>query len=1776
MAENVDNIDGTGGDDQLPPFLRKQVPITKSSGVIPPFLQKKEAAPTTQTTAPKYEEPTGPIGTVIPAYAPASNKPNSDIQGPKITVQPAKTVTTPVGLGFNTVIPTLKEDHQTQVDAASQRIHNEFKQIDPAVKSLLLDYKKQQSLANFQDQIQQKTGDMGAANTALQKAQHLLPAAAIKVGDDEVKDYKQAMLQDPALAREALYQQAKLHPDKAAKIAADVYLVDSKDRTQGTNTQQILENAKGIEKGDLTYPIWHGGQVTKPLGLVGSMAHGFQQREDQFKDYNFIADNSPEDVIKEMENRRNTPRNADEPIPVPTGLGGGFGGMVGSEGITMAKGAIPSLMAAGTGGTAEVVAPWVGAALTSPDFYKRGYANSFNKNYNDLRDEGKTPQDAYKTASDRASFDAKADVALGAVMTAIGGKLGMNASEAKFSPGFMGAVKGVAKQMGESAPEAGALGIAGGSIQALKNLNSGKEISKDVAEAVLTPIALHYGIGLIAGGSKLLHPDLYKSAVDNISKQPEDLVNKTLGEQVESKLITPQQANDAHLIIEDKRAQQEVLLNKAKDIVAKGKVEGISAEPLQHAALNDPDAFNSHLQNIAEQGHDPKTAEHTEEVFGKDLVNVAKQLYPHEDIQELIKNNRTQDLKEVDDEIKKLNPESEDYGSKKKELTDKKSSINDYYENYGKHIDTINSPKIADNETDQTGQSNAQTSQAEEVKTNGAAPSEPAPFSNQQKEAASGFIRQGLADGSIPKEYEGMNAHPEHVLNFIREGIANGKEADLEKEFGKDLMHLAKTENSYPVVKNAKNKSILKMDTDLTGDVKRLWMLPYDESKITKGRQVSSGVNDKGELGTIMNMGAMHKSMIKGAIEDGRYEEAIKERRMTSNDAKTIIESAGLDVPEDILIDAGLENKKIIKTEQNATGIEGPTTMDVRQQTGDGEEMGIGNAGHQEPAGESETENKNQGQEEKLDPYGLPFEDEASDKRSGIKNAISNPTRFERQLPKVEIPKLGSDQAVLQEGKELVDSGKINPREVVQRINSTNEGMHPDEAKAMQYYMHQLSVHETNLREGVAEAKTPIEKAEFNSHLQQVSDEIDAATEANLKSGAAWAHVGNIRQIVTDAGFNAYRERAIIKDAYGWEIPEVAKKKIDAAIKERDEAIAERLKAEERLKNSAAEKTLQKVKEVVEKEEKKTGKQRKEKIREDRKSILDELRSAIKKDTSSGYAFPFPTHTIPVIGKLAISYFKEGYVNLDELVGKVFEDIKAHFPNATKKDVRDAISQYDPLRDYAKETSKEKLELKEATINKKLASGDILDKKTNPSINFEKDTEWMKASQKAINAEYKLKQAKRTAFESKKNMYEKELMWAGRLTRLSVLSGYSVLGKLASAATIGGAMKRIPEQTIGKMYAGIFKGIAEKAPIEGMPNVDAEAKFYKEFFDPIKFGKNAIEILKSGSSPLSKRFGGGEYEHIPGLYLPTDLHQIIKDPLKRGTFEASFKNGMSWASKNGMDITDPLVIQALETAAYKRANYEIFQEQNALTKAFGKWKGNMEKAGNLGATGKFLADFMIPVSTVPTNIAKRLVSTSPLGLLRGSAKVMQAYRNGIENLSNEEADAVMRQLKQGTLGTALWLTGWFASSHFGGLYSKFNPDKKRKKGDFISNEMEINGKMIPKPVQHALPLEIMQLAATMRRIHDNYASKGDENQVTATTKAALGAIGAVIEQIPVLETVSHLYGAFNNPYEANKLKEDAQRRFEPQILKETGIINSDKKPAKTTPKKGGYKKEHRH
>lgn len=793
------------------------------------------------------------------------------------------------------------------------------------------------------------------------------------------------------------------------------------------------------------------------------------------------------------------------------------------------------------------------------------------------------------------------------------------------------------------------------------------------------------------------------------------------------------------------------------------------------------------------------------------------------------------------------------------------------------------------------------------------------------------------------------------------------------------------------------------------------------------------------------------------------------------------------------------------------------------------------------------------------------------EKVTGIKKSITEAIRQERGLPQISLPKMGTDIANLEAAKERVDSGKSNPVDIINRILEDKNGFkNHEESFDIQYYAHQLERHNDNLTKQLSEAKTPEEHANILGQKMQLSDEIDNYTAAaRIAGNIAGKVLSSFAPVINDAGVIFRNDKQIIKEVYGEDMPPEIKKKIDALTTERDEAIAQKNKVEEILRQKMAEKGFEKVRDQAKKTAKRN--ETKEALKKEEDELLKELKQSIKKDLGNiNSGIPIPKETLETLGKLAVNYFKQGVNGLEALVDKLYEGLKD--TGISRSQIKEAVANYEPLtieKEVERLNKKADLLMDKVTPptikttgNKFKPSEPIDLTKTKEQLVFRKNNDWVKANQRVSNAEYQMKTLKRKAFESEKNWYQQGLMWLGRATRLMVLSGTKVLAKLAAALTIGGGLKRIPEQAIGAIYSKAFKGISEKAPIEGNIYANSEAGFYKEFFNPKKFAKNSIDILKHGSTDLSRRLGSAEYEHIPLMYLPTDLHQIIKDPLKRAAFEGAFRNSMVWAEKNGLDINDPLVINSIENAAYKRAQYEIFQEQNWLSKKFTSYKSSLEKAGNLGATGKFIADFLIPVSTVPTNIVRRVATTSPLGLIRGGKDVINAYRNGIENLSNDQAEKVMRQLKQGTLGVGLWLIGWYGVKSFGGLYSKFNPNSKRDEDDKVSDVMMLGDTEVPKPVQHALPLEIIQVAATARRIYDNYRENKNASMPEALLAAGLGSIGALAEQIPVIETPVHAILATQDPVEADKLKEDLKRRIEPQILREYGMYDTDFKKSK--------------
>jgi hypothetical protein len=787
-------------------------------------------------------------------------------------------------------------------------------------------------------------------------------------------------------------------------------------------------------------------------------------------------------------------------------------------------------------------------------------------------------------------------------------------------------------------------------------------------------------------------------------------------------------------------------------------------------------------------------------------------------------------------------------------------------------------------------------------------------------------------------------------------------------------------------------------------------------------------------------------------------------------------------------------------------------------------------------------------------------------KPTSIKKVITEATRLEKGLPDVELPKLGKDKETLELGKKLVGTGAVKPHEVIDRVMS-NKGIYsPDEAAAMQYHMYQLRSEETNLRSQIADVDKKLEdipnskqhqdaKILLQGNLRQLDDRVEEATRANRINSRSWGNLGNIMQIEADHSFSPSNIRAIISDNYDGKMPKDVQDRLDKAISERDKALSDLKKATENF-------TVNQGGRVVERIRKSVGlvKQTKAELETEAEDLKTQLRKALKADFSRvNSGIPLPTETLAVLGKLAVNYFKQGVKDFEGLAHKIFQDVED--TGIEKSQVREYLTHYEPLREESKKRDIELLGRKERSAVKQVETGKIIDRSRKPKIVYPKDNDIIRAEQRVKDAEFKLKQEKEKSYKNTKSKTQRGLDWVIRWERRFVLSSPAILEKLGSAVTFGGAFRRLPEEAIGGMWSGLFKAMADKAPIEGGFNAKAEVEYWKEFSNPKKFLHNSKEILKTGASDLTKEFSDKPHEHYQYYDALTDLHPIIKDLSKRATYEASLIKGLNWAERNGLDISDPLIRQNIKQQAYNRAEYEIFQENSGWGRKLQNFlRDEKEPKNTKDMLTRFVTRFMLPVATVPLNIARR-VGNYATGLPRGLINTREAYKKGIENLSNEQAEIIMKQLKQGSMGAALITMGLFGvGGSYGGFYNKDDKGGLKRAGPFTPgfDEMYFGDTKVHKPIQHALPFQLIQLGATLRSIHELYINKytyGDgeykgelEKQMEATAQAIMATTGAVAEQIPMVETPFEMYESLSDPYMRKKLGKDLTRRVTPTIV----------------------------
>lgn len=416
---------------------------------------------------------------------------------------------------------------------------------------------------------------------------------------------------------------------------------------------------------------------------------------------------------------------------------------------------------------------------------------------------------------------------------------------------------------------------------------------------------------------------------------------------------------------------------------------------------------------------------------------------------------------------------------------------------------------------------------------------------------------------------------------------------------------------------------------------------------------------------------------------------------------------------------------------------------------------------------------------------------------------------------------------------------------------------------------------------------------------------------------------------------------------------------------------------------------------------------------------------------------------------------------------------------------------------------------------------------------------------------------------------EKFLDGIHKWNRAFILSGVHTLAKLTSAAgeivaiapveeAVGGVIGKIP---------GMSK-IAEKAPRHGGFSIRAEKEavvgMWRNLF------KDAASNFKSGHTDLDLLYGK---PHITPPELKDyvgRIHAVLKSPAKRNEFMRSFEKRTTYAQRNGMDIRDPMVQLKIGTEAYKDAQRSIFSEDNMVVDI---WKRGMSALAQKdkvtgrqslrGKIGETAMKTLLPIVRIPTNIVNRTFEYS-LGTVSGAARIARALTNGIENLHPEEADAIMRNLKRGSVGAALMLYGYFNPKSAGGYYQE---GEKRKPGDLQAGELKIGDVTISKYLVHNPLLAQIQIGSTIRRVADSRLHKKDsENQ------GLMAGIGSAVvgdaEEVPFVNEMFKL-GQLRSPHERGSAIGTIAKQAVPQAVQQAAAMmdkDNNGNPIKRKPK----------
>lgn len=433
------------------------------------------------------------------------------------------------------------------------------------------------------------------------------------------------------------------------------------------------------------------------------------------------------------------------------------------------------------------------------------------------------------------------------------------------------------------------------------------------------------------------------------------------------------------------------------------------------------------------------------------------------------------------------------------------------------------------------------------------------------------------------------------------------------------------------------------------------------------------------------------------------------------------------------------------------------------------------------------------------------------------------------------------------------------------------------------------------------------------------------------------------------------------------------------------------------------------------------------------------------------------------------------------------------------------------LREASIRNYSSRLDRSAAEYERKLAENDFTSRRT-----YREQVKTPEILAKERNLE-RLKNEARKAVEKieyeNRTKTQKALDWANNLKRFSILSGPRSLAKLLMASVEVGLSRGYTETIgVGLRYIPFISRIADLAPIEGgrAENIAQDTANY--FNGLIEGSKEFKDIITGKGSYLDIKFGkdSGIPQNWMGIW--GRLHEAIKNPTRLANYQMAYKRYLVWAERHTPDLDDQSVINQAELEAFKFANRSIFKEDRAFLQKYNQFISGLERSNSgLEKSVAFLARQTLPIVRIPTNIILQTFEYA-FGSIPAGVKIAKAIATGVDKLSPQEADVIMRQLKNGSAGLFMMAVGMYFEDEIGGIYLT-----GEEKGD---KEYGSIGK-IPRVLLENPLFACLQLGATASRYwkrHFDVTAPWYENAEMLGLGAAKASLG-LVEEAPFVKSM---------------------------------------------------------